>query len=70
MATVEEKLQDPTLTQTSANLAQSSANLERMSAAAADSAEHVRDILNPRRRSFWIKLLEFLIPRPTVRVGP
>lgn len=70
LATVQERLQDPSLAQTSANLAQSSANLERMSAAAAESAEHVRDILNPKRRSFWIKLLEFLIPRPTVRVGP
>ena len=70
LATVQERLQDPSLAQTSASLAQSSANLERMSAAAAESAEHVRDILNPKRRSFWIRLLELMIPRPTVRVGP
>lgn len=69
LASVEEKLQDPSLTQTSANLAQSSANLERMSAAAAESAEHVRDILSPKKRSFWIWLLELMIPRPTIRVG-
>lgn len=70
LATVQEGLEDTTLAETSANLAQSSANLERMSEAAAESSERVRDILNPKRRSFWIKLLEFLIPRPTVRVGP
>jgi hypothetical protein len=70
LATVQERLQDPELAQTSANLAQSSANLERMSTAAAESAERVRDILNPKKKTFWLKLLEFLIPRPTVRVGP
>lgn len=70
LTTVQERLQDPALAQMSTNLAQSSENLERMSAAAAESAERVRDILNPRKRSFWIRLLEFLIPRPTVRVGP
>lgn len=70
LAAAQEKLQDPALAQTSASLAQSSENLERMSLAAAESAEHVRDILNPKKRSFWIRLLEFLIPRPTVRVGP
>ena len=69
LATVEERLQDPSITQTSANLAQSFANLERMSAAAAESAEHVRDILSPKKGSFWIRLLELMIPRPTVRVG-
>jgi DNA-binding ferritin-like protein len=70
LATVDETLKDPSIAQTSANLAQSAANLERMSAAGAESAERVRDILNPKKRSFWIRLLELMIPRPTVRVGP
>ncbi|MBI2818117.1 MAG: hypothetical protein HYX72_14375 [Acidobacteria bacterium] len=64
------RLKDPAVTEISAKLAQSSANLGRMSAAAADSAERVREILNPKARSFWIRLLELMIPRPTVRVGP
>jgi len=68
--TVDERLKDPALTQTSANLAQSAANLERMSAAGAESAERVRDILSPKKRSFWMRLLELMIPRPTVRVAP
>lgn len=68
LATADERLKDPSLAQTSANLAQSSANLERMSAAAAVSAERVRDILNPKKRSFWMRLLELMIPRPTVRI--
>jgi hypothetical protein len=70
LATVDERLQDPAISQTSANLAQSSANLERMSAAAADSAEHLRDLLSPKQRSFWIRLLDLMMPRPTVTVGP
>lgn len=69
LTTVDERLQDPAIAQTSANLAQSAANLERMSAAGAESAEHVRDILSPKKRSFWVRLLELMIPRPTVRVG-
>lgn len=40
-----------------------------MSAAGAESAERVRDILNPKKRNFWVRLLELIIPRPTVRVG-
>lgn len=70
LTALRDRLNDPTLAQTSANLAQSSANLERMSAAAADSAERVREILTPKKRSFWIRLLQLMIPRPTVRVGP
>lgn len=69
LTALHDRLHDPSLAQTSAKLAQSSANLERMSAAAADSAERVREILNPKKRSFWIRLLELMIPRPTVRVG-
>ena len=69
LATVDETLKDPSIAQTSANLAQSAANLERMSTAAAESAEYVRDILSPKKRSFWIRLFELMLPRPTVRVG-
>jgi hypothetical protein len=69
LATVDERLKDPSLAQTAANLAQSSANLERMSLAGAESAEHIRDMLSPKKRSFWMRLFELMIPRPTVRIA-
>lgn len=59
----------PALTEAASNTAKSSANIERMTAAAADSAESIRDMLSPTKKSFWRRLLELMIPRPTVRVG-
>jgi len=66
---VEVRLKDPSLDATVANLAQSSANLERMSRAGAESAEAIRDVLKPTRKPFWRRLLELMIPKPTVRLG-
>jgi hypothetical protein len=35
---------------------------------AAEATGYLRDILSPHRKSFWLRLLELLIPRPTVSV--
>lgn len=63
------RLKDPSLDAAVANLARSSANLERMSRAGAESAEAIRDMLKPTRKAFWRRLLELMIPKPTVRFG-
>ena len=60
---------DPALAQSLQNLEASSANLATTTAAAAEAAGHVRDMLSPAKKSFWRRLLELLIPRPTVRVN-
>jgi hypothetical protein len=66
---VERAYKDPALEEAAASLARSTANVERMSAAAAESSERIRDMLSPTKKSFWRRLLELMIPRPTVRVG-
>ena len=50
-------------------------NLEAATGAAAVAAEntaeaagHLRDMLSPTKKSFWRKLFELLIPRPTIGV--
>lgn len=58
------------LEESATHLARSAENMERMTAASADAATAVRDMLSPRKKSFWRRLLELMIPRPTVRVGP
>ena len=60
---------DPALAQLLQNLKASSANLATTTTAAAEAAGHVRDMLSPAKKSFWRRLLELLIPRPTVRVN-
>lgn len=59
---------DPAFDESARSLSESSRNLERFSLAAAESAESVRDMLSPKKKSFWRRVLELLIPRPTVRV--
>lgn len=59
---------DPALPQSLQNLEASSANLAAATAAAAEATASIRDMLSPTKKSFWRRLLELLIPRPTVRV--
>ena len=58
----------PALAQSLENLEASTANLATATAAAAQAAESIRDMLSPTKKSFWRRLLELMIPRPTVRV--
>ena len=53
---------------TAENLERSAAHLEKTTAATAEAAGHVRDILSPRKKSFWRRLLGLLIPRPSIPV--
>ena len=50
------------------NLERSTAHLEKTTAATAEAAGHVRDMLSPREKSFWRRLLGLLIPRPSIPV--
>ncbi len=59
---------DPALVRAASNLERSSANLEKFTAASAEAAGHLRDMLSPRKKSFWRWLLEIGLPRPTVPV--
>jgi len=63
------RLDDRARDATVANLAQSSANLERMSLAGAESVEATRGMPKPSQKAFWRRLLELMIPKPTIRVG-
>ena len=58
---------DPALPQSLQNLEASTANLATATAAAAEATAPIRDMLSPTKKSFWRRLLELLIPRPTVR---
>lgn len=59
---------NPALARSAEKLERSAANLEKTTEAAAEAAGHMRDMLSPRKRSFWRRLLELLIPRPSVHV--
>ncbi len=58
----------PALVRSTENLERSTANLEKTTAATAEAAGHVRDMLSPRKKSFWRRLLGLLIPRPSVPI--
>ncbi len=60
---------NPALARSAQNLERSTANLEKTSAASAEAAEHLRDMLSPRRPSFWRRLLGLLLPRPSRSVA-
>ena len=59
---------NPALPQSLQNLEASTANLATATAAAAEATASIRDMLSPEKKSFWRRVLELLIPRPTVRV--
>ncbi len=58
----------PALARSTENLERSTAHLEKTTAATAEAAGHVRDMLSPRKKSFWRRLLGLLIPRPSIPV--
>ena len=58
----------PALVRSTENLERSTANLEKTTAATAEAAGHVRDMLSPRKKSFWRRLLGLLIPRPSIPI--
>lgn len=59
---------NPSLESSLAHLEVSSENLQKTTAAAAQSMGYIRDMLSPTKKSFWRRLLEMMIPRPTIRV--
>lgn len=64
----EERLADGRLDQIASSLAVTSENAAQATAHVAEATGYVRDILSPQRKGFWRRLLELLIPRPTVSV--
>lgn len=69
MDNLERLTNNPALEQSATNLARSSENLEKATAASAEATGHIRDMLSPRKKAFWRRVIELLIPRPTIRVG-
>ena len=59
---------DPSLKESLTNLAASTENLQQTTANAAEATGYIRDLLSPTKKSFWRRLLEMMIPRPTLRV--
>jgi hypothetical protein len=57
---------DTDLKQSLTNLEASTENLQKTTAAAAEATGYIRDMLSPTKKSFWRRLLELMIPRPTV----
>lgn len=59
---------NPSLESSLVHLETSSENLQETTAAAAQSMGYIRDMLSPAKKSFWRRLLELMIPRPTVSI--
>ena len=68
VARLDQRLADQRLDQITSSLAASSENAAQATAHVAEATGYIRDILSPKRKSFWRRLLELLIPRPTVSV--
>lgn len=60
---------DPSIGATVGSLAAGTAHLEHSLAEWDELVGYWRDLFSPKKRSFWLRLLEFLLPRPTVKVG-
>lgn len=52
---------DPSILASQKNIERSTANIDH-------ATKTIDDILNPRKRSFWRRLLELMIPRPVIGV--
>ena len=59
---------NPSLESSLKHMEASSENLQKTTEAAAQSMGYIRDMLSPAKKSFWRRLLEMTIPRPTVSV--
>ena len=68
VARLDQRLADQRLDQITSSLAASSENAAQATAHVAEATGYIRDMLSPKRKSFWRRLLELLIPRPTVSV--
>jgi hypothetical protein len=68
MELVSARLGDSRLDQIADSLATSTENAAEATANVAEATGYVRDMLSPTRKGFWRRLLELLIPRPTVNV--
>ena len=62
------RLADARLDQVATSLVQSSDNTAQATANMAAATGYIRDLLSPAQKRFWRRLLELLIPRPTVGV--
>jgi hypothetical protein len=62
------RLADDRIDQIASSLAQSSQNTAQATANMAEATGYVRDMLSPAKKSFWRRLLELMIPRPTMSV--
>ena len=51
------------------NLATTTAHTAEATARASESLGYIRDMLSPTKKSFWRRLLELMIPRPTANVA-
>jgi ABC-type transporter Mla subunit MlaD len=68
MELVSARLGDSRLDQIANSMATSTENAAEATANVAEASGYVRDMLSPTRKSFWRRLLELLLPRPTVNV--
>lgn len=59
-------LANPSIPKAFSAIAESGANTERMTASAAKSAEYIEGYLSPKKMGFWMKLIQFLIPKFTI----
>jgi len=50
------------------NLETATAEAAEASRNTAEATGYIRDMLSPTKKSFWRRVLELLIPRPTVSV--
>jgi uncharacterized protein YoxC len=75
LSDLRQKLAAPEIASTIEALNASAVNLETATAEAAEASRntaeatgYIRDMLSPTKKSFWRRVLELLIPRPTVSV--
>ena len=68
MAALQETAESQAIPQSLEHLEAASRNVEGATEAAEEAMGYVRDMLSPAKKSFWRRLLELMIPRPTVGV--
>ena len=68
MASLQESVESQAIPQSLEHLEAASQNVEGATKAAEEAMGYIRDMLSPTKKSFWRRLLELMIPRPTVGV--
>jgi ABC-type transporter Mla subunit MlaD len=66
---LDRRLADRRIDQITTSLSEASQHTAQATANVAEATGYIRDMLSPARKSFWRRLLELMIPRPTVRVN-